>query len=176
MINTMLNDILQCLKKAVTFSGRATRREYWTFFCFTLVVLVILGILCGLAEGSTLGDILLGITGLIGLALLVPNISVSVRRLHDVNLSGFWMWYLMPLGLPVVYMAYLLDLDPACNAIINKIQNIGSCWLGWILTILFWGAGAPITLFLIYLYAGKKEDNFFGPNPYEEKKPETTTL
>ena len=119
-----------------------------------------------LTAGSILGNIILGIIAILYLAITVCYISLSVRRLHDLGLSGFWLWYLNPFGLPVVYMVYLLDLDSACNQVVEKIQKTGSTWLGWILAWLFWPVGAAATLFLLFLYNGKREDNEFGPNPY----------
>ena len=161
----IVNQLLDTLKKSVSFKGRASRFEFWLFFFAVLLLNIIFGVLGVLAAGSTLGTILCIIFLLIDLVLLVPYISVSVRRLHDLGLSGFWLWYLNPCGLPVIFVVYLLDLDKACNALIAKIQNTGSVWLGWILTFLFWPAGSTMTLFLLFLYAGKKEENEFGPAP-----------
>ena len=162
----MIDSLIGTLKKSLTFKGRSTKCDFWTFILFALVVDIVLGILVVLTAGSIAGNIFMVIFALVNLALLVPYISVSVRRLHDLGLSGFWLWYLNPVGLPVIYMVYLLDLDKASNKVIEKIQNTGSVWLGWILTWLFWPVGAGFTLFLLFLYDGKKEDNEFGPNPY----------
>ncbi len=75
------------------FSGRATRSEFWWFIAFTFLVDVVSSIL----------DSILGIgfiSSLTFLGLLVPSISVTVRRLHDVGKSG---WFL----LVPVYNLYL---------------------------------------------------------------------
>ena len=162
----LIDSLIGTLKKSVTFKGRATKQEFWIFVLFEFVVNFVLLGLTALTIGSVAGNILLGLTLLVDLVLLVPYVSVSVRRLHDLNLAGFWLWYLNPIGLPVIFMVYLLDLDKASNLVIDKIQKIGSVWLGWILTWLFWPIGAGFTLFLLFLYDGKKEDNDFGPNPY----------
>lgn len=165
----LIDSLISTLKKSVTFKGRATKSEFWIFILFWFVVNVVLVGLTLLTAGSIAGRILGVVTLLVNLALLVPYISVSVRRLHDLNLSGFWLWYLNPVGLPVIFMVYLLDLDKASNLVIDKIQKIGSVWLGWILTWLFWPIGAGFTLFLLFLYDGKKADNDFGPNPYAKE-------
>jgi len=163
----MLDSLLDTLKRSVSFKGRSTKLDFWTFFLFNVLVNIILFALFLLTAGSVLGVIVGIIALLIDLVLLFPGISVSVRRLHDLGLSGFWLWYLNPAGLPVIYMVYLLDLDRASNRIIEKIQNIGSPWLGWILTLLFWPLGAALTLLLLFLYTGKNEENEFGPSPYK---------
>jgi len=164
----MISSLVDTLKKTLTFKGRATKADFWIFMLFVFVFGIVASLLIVLTGGSALGNIVLVILGLLYLALIVCYISVSVRRLHDLGLSGFWLWYLNPFGLPVIYMVYLLDLDRASNRVIEKIQATGSVWLGWILTWLFWPIGATITLFLLFLYDGKKEDNEFGPNPYKE--------
>lgn len=68
----------------VNFNGRARRKEYWMF------VLVYIGI----AIASGVLDSMLGmgvIGGLIALAHLLPSIAVGVRRLHDIDRSGWWL-------------------------------------------------------------------------------------
>lgn len=165
----LIDSLINTLKKSVTFKGRAAKSEFWIFILFWFVVNIVLVGLTLLTAGSIAGKILGVLTILVNLAFLVPYISVSVRRLHDLNLSGFWLWYLNPVGLPVIFMVYLLDLDKASNLVIDKIQKVGSVWLGWILTGLFWPIGALFTLFLLFLYDGKKADNDFGPSPCAEE-------
>lgn len=82
--------------------GRSTRREYWLFTLFGLVVYgfaTMLMIVGGLALGDSAPDYSrvdatfwfgLAIAGLYGLASFVPSITVAVRRLHDRDLSGWW--------------------------------------------------------------------------------------
>lgn len=165
-MNEMVELIKSVLLKSFTFKGRATRKEFWSFILFFLCVQIVVNIISFLTVGSRLGTIWMIISLIIFIALLIPYISVAVRRLHDLGLSGFWFWYLNPLGLPVVFVVYLLDLDQNSNKIIDKIQKIGSPWLGWILTWLFWPVGAFAAQLLLFLYAGKDEANEFGPSPY----------
>jgi uncharacterized membrane protein YhaH (DUF805 family) len=162
----MKNTILDALKKSFTFTGRATRKDFWSFYLFIFLVCVVFSILLVLTEGSILGSIIGFLGVLLMLALLIPYISISVRRLHDLNMSGFWLCFLNPFGLPVIFVVYLLSLDPACDKMVEKIAKTGSPWLGWILAFLFWPVGAFVSLFLLFLYAGKHEDNEFGANPY----------
>ena len=164
----MVNSVLGTLKKAICFEGRATKAEFWTFVLFEILVGIVAGILYGLTCGSILGVVVGVIFAVIGIALFVCKIALLVRRLHDLNLSGFWLWYLNPSGLPVMYVVYLLDLDPACNKVIEKIEKTGSVWLGWILALLFWPAGATAAMLLLLLYSGKDEDNAFGASPYKK--------
>lgn len=77
---------LQVMKKYATFSGRARRKEYWMF---TLINAIIYGVLIG-ASMVLFDNYLLGI--IYDLAILIPALAVSVRRLHDINKSGFWIF------------------------------------------------------------------------------------
>lgn len=66
--------------KYADFTGRATRQEFWMFMLFSFIAQFIVS-----ATGlDTLAAIFL-------LALLIPSLSISVRRLHDVNKSGWWL-------------------------------------------------------------------------------------
>lgn len=104
-----------CLSKFADFSGRARRREYWTFAlvnCLIAMLLLILGLAFG--EDSPASNIMVTIFYLI---MLVPNLSVSVRHLHDIGKSGWYMFLsLIPLigGLILLVWA-LMDSEPGEN-------------------------------------------------------------
>jgi uncharacterized membrane protein YhaH (DUF805 family) len=77
----------------VTFAGRARRAEFWWFMLFVFLVsvgadLFDVAIFRPLAWHGAAGPI----ASLWALATLLPNISVSVRRLHDLDRSGRWCW------------------------------------------------------------------------------------
>ena len=80
----------------VTFSGRARRAEYWWWYLFVFLLLGVALILDVYAfrSNSDVGPAY----GLASLAVILPNISVTVRRLHDTGRSGWWFWLgLIPL-------------------------------------------------------------------------------
>ena len=93
------------------FDGRAARPAYWWWFLFSILV----------AIGANIIDAILGTWGVINwlaaLALLLPNISVSIRRLHDTDHSGWWILIgLIPIiGFIVLLVFYLRDSDPGEN-------------------------------------------------------------
>lgn len=79
--------VKSCFEHYATFAGRAPRSEYWFFTLFCWVVEAA----AGLATGET-------VSSLVGLALLIPSLAVSVRRLHDTDRSGWWFLFaLIPL-------------------------------------------------------------------------------
>lgn len=85
-----MNWYVEVLKKYATFSGRARRTEYWMFVLVNLLVSIALGV--GDAVLGTATDDGTGILGSIyALGVLLPSIAVGVRRLHDMNKSGWWM-------------------------------------------------------------------------------------
>lgn len=80
-----MNWYVDVLKKYAVFSGRARRQEYWMFTLFNLIAAIILMIV----------DFALGtyplLTAIYGLAVLLPGLGVTVRRLHDTGRSGWWI-------------------------------------------------------------------------------------
>ena len=108
---SFVESIQTVLSKYCDFNGRARRSEYWWF---TLAYCILSGILSGFAQGSTIFGI---ISGLVSLALLLPSLGVSVRRLHDVGKSGWWLLLVL---IPVIGAIILLvweckDSDPGDN-------------------------------------------------------------
>jgi uncharacterized membrane protein YhaH (DUF805 family) len=108
---------LLALRRYAVFSGRSRRKEYWFYTLFYLIGYIIVGIL-DFALGTTVADDEIGILGLLyALALLVPSISVTVRRLHDTNRSGWWflIWLVPLIGIVVGLVLMCLDSDPGDN-------------------------------------------------------------
>jgi uncharacterized membrane protein YhaH (DUF805 family) len=113
-----MNWYLGVLKKYVDFSGRARRKEYWVFFLFNLIISCVLSavdVFIGTYSASAGIGLL---AGLYGLAVLLPGIGVTVRRLHDTGRSGWWILIaLIPLvGWIVLLVFMLLDSQPETNA------------------------------------------------------------
>lgn len=82
---------LTVLKKYAVFTGRARRSEYWYFFLFNLLAIVVLAGVDS-ATGLFSAQARIGLlSGLYSLAILIPGLAVSVRRLHDTDRSGWWL-------------------------------------------------------------------------------------
>ena len=80
---------LKVLKNYGTFSGRAQRAEYWYFALISLIISTVFAFLDNVMVGG--GE--MGILGsLYILFILVPSLAVAVRRLHDTNRSGWWIF------------------------------------------------------------------------------------
>lgn|SRR5689334_7225308 len=144
------------VEKYADFSGRAPRAEYWWYVLAMIVVSMIARII-----DSIIGFNVAGPYGLLSLivmlGLLVPNIAVSVRRLHDTNRSGWWI--LLPL---VPYALAIVIAGPAIMA-----GGLGA-GLGIAALFMFVGMICAIVLLVFMCLAGTPGENRYGPNPYGE--------
>lgn len=111
-----MNWYIDVLKKYAVFNGRARRKEFWMFVLFNLLVSIILTVVDGALGTMTSNGI--GILGLIyALAVLLPGIGVSIRRLHDSGKSGWLLLLaLIPIiGAIILIILYVLDSTPGEN-------------------------------------------------------------
>jgi uncharacterized membrane protein YhaH (DUF805 family) len=102
---------LEVLKKYAVFSGRAHRREFWMFTLIDVIIVIVISVVEGLV-GS------FGIICLIyNLAVLIPCIAVTVRRLHDTDRNGWWILIsLIPLIGAIVLLVFTVqDSKPGEN-------------------------------------------------------------
>lgn len=98
--------------KYATFKGRASRSEFWWSWLFIWAVDVVGGILLlatspnsGTDGLSGFGIFLAIVIGVFSLAVIIPMLAVTVRRLHDANFSGaFWFLNLIPGGSLAVFI------------------------------------------------------------------------
>lgn len=105
---------MKCLKNYVGFSGRARRKEYWYFYLFQILLGLIIGIVFGIIGISEDGmDV---VSGLLSLAFLLPTLAVGVRRLHDVNRSGWWILIAFTIiGLIPLFIWMVSETKPESN-------------------------------------------------------------
>ena len=100
---------LEALKKYAVFSGRARRTEFWYFVLFNIIVTIVLSVIDRLI-GTFSGASNLGIlSGIYSLAVLIPTLAVAVRRLHDIDRTGWWILIgLIPLIGTIVLLVFAL--------------------------------------------------------------------
>lgn len=90
------------LENYANFKGRARRAEYWYFTLGNFIVmfgLYSLGLVAAFMGSMTIFYIVMALYGLYALASLIPSLAVAVRRLHDINRSG---WYILVGLIPLV--------------------------------------------------------------------------
>ncbi len=118
--------VSSCFSKYATFAGRASRSEFWWFLVFVIIGSLITQFLDGVI-GTTYTFSEVGtdssyfvtnqvgwINMLFSLIVLLPGISVAVRRLHDTDKSGWWWWlgFLCFIGWIVLFIFYVTDSGP----------------------------------------------------------------
>lgn len=90
--------VRSCFSKYVTFSGRAPRSEFWYFVLFGVIGSIILGVIDTMLFPPEATTDTGPLSSIFGLLILLPHLSVTVRRLHDLDRSGWWWWLgLIPL-------------------------------------------------------------------------------
>ena len=108
--------MLMPLKRYADFSGRSCRKEYWMFYLLIILVFVadfILGGLIGAGVSSSGNSSAMGVFGgILGilstvfiLGLLIPSLAVAVRRLHDIDKSG---WFYLITFIPFVNIVLIV--------------------------------------------------------------------
>ena len=104
--------VQRAFSQYATFSGRARRSEYWYFVLMTMIVEFVLSLL-----SVVLGDLAVILSGIWGLAVLVPTLAVVWRRLHDIGKSGAWYFiFLVPLVGWIILLVFLCkDSQPGEN-------------------------------------------------------------
>lgn len=163
-------------RKSFTFSGRASRSEYWWWTLFLMIgsFLYTLGFSIavpkmGLPETETMGIpvllSLIGIAALFTLITFIPTLAVTVRRLHDLGRTGGWIVVPWLLNAAVWWGALMSAPKELFGQQIGTIG--GDPLLGAVLMI---GASLALLVFSIVflvwmILPGTKGDNYFGPDP-----------
>ena len=140
--------IKTCFKKYATFSGRASRSEFWWWVLFTNVTGNILRFIDQNLFESDIGVLLIIFT----LATFLPQLAVNVRRLHDTNHSGGWFAAIFP-PLAIFYIGIIYDLPATIKGITTLLLVVCS-----------------IILLVFFCKKGTVGDNRFGKDPLEENK------
>lgn len=142
--------------KYFQFSGRSRRSEYWYFVLFTIIVGIVLSIADAAVFTSGLKD-----TGPLGslftLATLIPGIAVSVRRLHDINRTGWWILPLYVLLIPMMFFFFSASasVGSAASGVTPMLSVIFAlAFLGFAILLLVWACTN-----------GTAGPNKYGPDP-----------
>lgn len=101
---------LKAMKQYADFNGRARRKEYWMFTLFYVIAIVVASIIDGIIGYPI-------VAGIAVLAHIIPGLAVGVRRMHDLDKSG---WMLLVSIIPIVggiwlFVLTVLDGTPGDN-------------------------------------------------------------
>lgn len=143
---TFQKAIYICLRQKYffCFKGRASRSEFWWFMCFIFLINLLSGILFSFFPATIAASLSL----VVSLLLLPANLGVAVRRLHDRNMSGWWL---------------LLPLISLVLGILGGNTGPGQSPVIAILTF-----GLCLVYLIILCMPGTAGPNRFGPDPLVE--------
>ena len=156
--------IKSCLRQYVGFRGRATRAEFWWWTLGVVVVSIILSILDGILFGFE--DDIQIFSSLFGLAVLLPGLAVTARRLHDTGRSGWWQlaWYVAFLlwAILIAVLAFL-----ATMFVDEGDVGMGVIVLFLVGTLIILAAGVGLVVLPIWwmVKRGQAGPNQHGPDP-----------
>ncbi len=109
------------------FDGRASRQEFWMFNLFYLLFVIAISLLIIPFGNSETGlNIIFGIIVVYSLGLAIPIWAVTVRRLHDIGLSGWWslLSFIPYLGTVVLLIMCCMDSKPGSNKYGNNPKGL----------------------------------------------------
>jgi uncharacterized membrane protein YhaH (DUF805 family) len=152
-----INKIWQNFVDTVTnhymdFTGRVGRSQFWYY----VLVYVVVGI--GVAAVGSLLSIGMGLRGLYALAMFLPSVGITARRLQDTGRSGSWAWLLaVPVGVAVIMGVF---------AVIT-VLTLGIGAILFLLAPLLSLVSLAAVVVLIYFCAqpGEAAANAYGPPP-----------
>ena len=114
----MIEAYKKYLNNYANFKGRSTRSDYW----FVILANYLIGFALGLVGGfmPDLYKLMMALSYAYSLAVLIPSIALVVRRLHDINKSGwYYLLTLIPLAGPIILLIFL------CRASVNENNQYG---------------------------------------------------
>jgi uncharacterized membrane protein YhaH (DUF805 family) len=140
-----------CFKKYSVSSDRASRSEYWYFSLFIFIGSCIFNLLDYFVLGIRDFNTFRSLSGIFSLVILLPSINVIIRRLHDVNRSGGWVFVYIIVVFSIYYSMHS-EQDFFYLTVVRKL--LGVAFLGMTILVLVWNCTK-----------GTNGDNRFGPDP-----------
>ena len=108
IFDDLINSILNCFNRAFDFESRSSRKDFWYWQIFRILMFLSFTFI------ESLG--VQGILTISNIIFLIPEISVTIRRLHDVNKSGKWILLsLTIIGILPLFYFYCLKGDEGVN-------------------------------------------------------------
>ncbi len=176
---TFTQAIQSCLSKYATFSGRASRPEYWLFFLFVILV----GIIASLIDWSLFGSSIHDETGgasvyrldrqpvstISGLALFLPHFAAAWRRMHDTGRSGLFVLLPSLVSIAAILVAtFGLGLADMASGRLDSLLTGATLLI--LIPLLILGLFSPLIVFFWLIRRGQPGPNPYGPNPQEVSK------
>ncbi len=161
----MQTAVITCFKKSLTIKGRASRSELWWFYLFMMITGKLLSFFIDIPifrfDPPPMNAPFLVLLTII---TFIPLICVIIRRLHDINLSGWWvLFYHLFLIASVIVVGILVIVGSIAFSFIS-LDDSG------VLLVIIW-VSALITAIYFLSKKGTAGDNRFGADPLAEENP-----
>ena len=118
--------------KYATFNGRASRSEFWWPLLMIWLVTQALGIISWIFPALTIATAIL--STIVFIAAITPFFAVATRRMHDVNLSGKWLWVLLGASTIGLYIGFIII---AITLFATTLMNSGPMLIAFVIGFLF---------------------------------------
>src|SRR5262245_64140574 len=119
-----MNWYIEAWKKYAVFNGRTGRQEYWYFVLFNILAYILLSIIAGI-----IGKIGASLLSLYAVAVFLPGLAATVRRLHDTNRSGWWTLIgFVPFVGAIVLLVFLAQESHAIENQYGPLQRIATAY------------------------------------------------
>ncbi len=169
---TIQESVKTCIRKYADFSGRATRAEYWWWLLAT-----ILASLAICAVDSFIGAIsnayfYTPLSTIFALAVLLPDLAVTARRLHDIGKSGWWQLVWFAIGILAI-IPIIVGVLVGLSGLLTGEEDWGKWWsavswapivAGILVAFLVW-IGLVVWWLVWMVKLGQSGPNHYGPDP-----------
>ncbi len=176
---TIQDSVKQCLRKYADFSGRATRAEYWWWLLATTIASMAFSAVDTFISAFAGGYSFSPLGTIFGLAVLLPSLAVTSRRLHDIGRTGWWQlaWYIiavigwiaLAVGLVIVIIGLALGGYFEVDSVEQFFGNLPfEIWVPLLiggLIVLAINLAVFIWAILWLVRQGQTGPNRFGPDP-----------
>ena len=177
---TIQESVRTCIRKYADFSGRATRAEFWWWVLATVIVGIAFSSIDTAIRSWVGWEFYSPFQSIYGLAVLLPDLAVTCRRLHDIGKSGWWqlVWVIIAiLGVIPLVVGLILFFVGAFSEGFKNFRvdgsDIAALVVGIVISVLIWLAVA--IWWLVWMARqGDTGPNRFGPDPRTLGDAETT--
>jgi len=163
-----MNHYMNAMRRYVDFSGRSSRSEFWFFILFYIIIVILATVIDATILGSQMGQGIGILSGIVMLVHIIPGLAVSVRRLHDIDRTGFWvlLFVLAPaliwiVGLLIMGGSILMMMGGTDASAAAGFATMGMGFLVIGLIIL----AIVILAIVFYVTPGTLGPNTYGPPP-----------
>ncbi|MDE2939761.1 MAG: DUF805 domain-containing protein [Chloroflexota bacterium] len=169
---TIQESVKTCIRKYADFSGRATRAEFWWWLLATTLTSLAISAVDSFVGAISNAYFYSPLSTIFALAVLLPDLAVTARRLHDTGKSGWWQL--------VWVVVAILAVAPAVVGVVAGLAGLfsaGQDWDNWwanvswlpivagiIVTLLIW-IGIFVWWLVWMVKQGQSGPNHYGPDP-----------